>query len=315
MKRAPDEFRLTLLENGLDFITSGLRQLADDESPTAMKYAVLHIAGGIELVFKERLRLCDWRLLFTNPEKADERKFQSGDFFSCGWDSCLERLKENEAIEIDGPATRWLNALFQRRNRLQHFQLADSREALKSLVIRAMNVVLDFLGNHFELEELEPQEDALLEEIRGRIRQLEAFREHRRRQLEARPADNEMRIECPVCGESFLLPDWTVRCEFCFFAATCEEAATRYADDVLGLTAHYCAKEGMDYPVHECRYCENQAMVIDEEGTTICFSCGAESDGSDVRVCPLCGRAADPEGFVGDQCADCFSDYLRQDHT
>jgi hypothetical protein len=315
MRRSPDEFRLTLLENGLDFIANGLQQLADDNNSTAVKYAVLHLAGGIELVFKERLRLCDWRLLFTNPEKADERKFQSGDFFSCGWEVCLDRLREHEAIEIDKRAVLRLNALFHQRNRLQHFRLADSREALKSLVIRAMNVVLDFIGDYFELEELEPQENALLEEIRGRIRQLEAFRAHRRKELQARPADNETRIECPVCGEAFLHPDWTVRCEFCFYTATCEDAAVRYAEDVLGLSAHYCAKEGIDYPVHECRYCENQSMVVDEEGVAVCFSCGAESTGDDIRVCPLCGRAADPDGFVGDQCFDCFRDYVQQDHT
>jgi len=315
MRQVPDEFHLTLLENGLDFISSGLQQFAGDDSPTSVKYAVLHIAGGVELVFKERLRQCDWRLLFQNPDKADQRAFDSGNFFSCGWEACLKRLEEHEAIQIKEADLRWLNALFLRRNRLQHFRLADSREALKSIVIRAMNVVLDFLGNHFELEDLEPQEEALLEEIRGRLRELEAFCEHRRKELMARLPDSETRIECPACGESFLLPDWTVRCEFCFYAATCEEAAERYINDVLQLTEHYCLKEGMDYPLHECRYCDNKAMVIDADAGAICFSCGAQSDGSELRVCPLCGRAADPDGFVGDQCSDCFSDYVRQDHT
>jgi hypothetical protein len=312
---SPDDFRLTLLANGLDFIASGLRELAADAGPTAVKYAVLHVAGGIELIFKEQLRQCDWRLLFSKPDRADKHQFESGDFFSCGWDVCLERLGEHEAIEIAKRDLRWLNDLFYRRNRLQHFQLTDSREALKNIVIRAMNVVLDFLGDHFELEALEPQEDVLLEEIRDQIRQLEAFREHRRKELEARPADGETRIECPVCGESFLRPDWEVRCDFCFYASTCEGAAERYADDVLRLTADYCAKEGMDYPIHECRYCDNRAMVIDEEGNAICFSYGAQSDGGDVRLCPLCGRAADPEGFVGDQCLGCFGDYVNQDHA
>lgn len=315
MKPTPDEFHLTLLQNGLDFIGSGLQQVAGEESPTAVKYAVLHIAGGIELIFKERLRQCDWRLLFQNPDKADQRKFDSGDFFSCGWDACLKRLEEHGAIELDEADLRSLNVLFQRRNRLQHFRLTDSREALKSVVIRAMNVVLDFLGKNFELDELEPQEEALLEEIRIQIRQLEAFREHRRRELEVTLADGETRIECPACGESFLCPDWEVRCDFCFYAANCKEAAERYINDVLKLSEYYCFKEGMDYPLHECRYCDNEAMVIDEDGTATCFSCGAQSDGGDVRVCPLCGRAADPDGFVGDECSDCFSLDVGSDHS
>jgi hypothetical protein len=310
-----DEFRLTLLENGLDFIASGLRELSSDAGPTGVKYAVLHVAGGIELIFKERLRQCDWRLIFANPDKADKHRFESGNFFSCGWEVCAERLAEHEAIQISSRELKSLNDLFNRRNRLQHFRLADSREALKAVVVRAVNVVLDFLGDHFELEELEQQELLLLDEIRSQIRGLEALRDHRRKELAARLGEGELRIECPACGEAFLNPDWDVRCDFCFYTDNCEDAAERYADDVLRLTSYYCAKEGIDYPVHECRYCDNRAMVVDEEGNATCFSCGSRSDGADVRVCPFCQRAADPDGFVGDQCSGCFGDYVRQDHT
>ena len=45
----PDEVEYSLLENGLDFIDSGLTQIAQAENASVLKYAVLHLGAGIEL--------------------------------------------------------------------------------------------------------------------------------------------------------------------------------------------------------------------------------------------------------------------------
>ena len=51
-----EDLQFDLLENGLDFIASGLDHIARGATKTDLKYGVLHLASGIELVLKERLR-------------------------------------------------------------------------------------------------------------------------------------------------------------------------------------------------------------------------------------------------------------------
>jgi hypothetical protein len=70
-----EELHFELLENGLDFISSGLAYVARGETKSDLKYGVLHLASGIELVLKERLRQEDWTLVFKQPEKADENNY------------------------------------------------------------------------------------------------------------------------------------------------------------------------------------------------------------------------------------------------
>ena len=70
------DLSFVLLENGLDFIASGLRYIARGETKSDLKYGVLHLASGIELVLKERLRQEDWRLVFVKPDKAEAAKIR-----------------------------------------------------------------------------------------------------------------------------------------------------------------------------------------------------------------------------------------------
>src|ERR1700722_16218200 len=98
---ASDATQLSMLENGLDFIRSGLKFIAKPESNFDLKYAVLHLSAGIELVLKDRLRREDWRLIFKDVTKANEKKMQSGNFISVSLWECLERI--NEHCPVDAP--------------------------------------------------------------------------------------------------------------------------------------------------------------------------------------------------------------------
>ena len=67
-----------MLENGLDFILSGLKHIGSQRFKFDLKYVVLHLSAGIELVLKDRLRREDWTQIFVDPEKATEEKLRSG---------------------------------------------------------------------------------------------------------------------------------------------------------------------------------------------------------------------------------------------
>ena len=94
-----DDIQLSMLENGLDFIASGLKHIASPVSKFDLKYAVLHLSAGIELVLKDRLMREDWKQIFVKPEDATQEKLKSGNFKSVNLYQCLERLEERCAVD------------------------------------------------------------------------------------------------------------------------------------------------------------------------------------------------------------------------
>ena len=67
--------KLTLMENGLDFIREGVEALyAEEETsappPRAHKYALLHVFSGALLVLKERLRREHESLIFKDVSRS-----------------------------------------------------------------------------------------------------------------------------------------------------------------------------------------------------------------------------------------------------
>lgn len=50
------DIHFELLENGLDFLLSGIEYLARGKEKRDIKYGVLHTVSGVELILKERLR-------------------------------------------------------------------------------------------------------------------------------------------------------------------------------------------------------------------------------------------------------------------
>ena len=97
--RQDGDLHLPLLENALDFLASAVEQLQLDTT-RSLKYAVLHLAAGVELLIKERLRQEDWQLLFDDVNAADELKYAAGDFYGVAPPEALKRLRDI-GIELD----------------------------------------------------------------------------------------------------------------------------------------------------------------------------------------------------------------------
>ena len=58
-----NDIRLDLFENGLDFIDNSLDQILNLTDHHKLKYSILHLSAGIELVLKEILQREHWSLL------------------------------------------------------------------------------------------------------------------------------------------------------------------------------------------------------------------------------------------------------------
>ena len=99
-QKTPRVLEYSLLENDLDFIVSGVREVSGARDQRKLKYGVLHLGAGIELVLKDRLRRFDWKLLFRNPKRIDSKKYLSGDFVSVGLEECIDRLKRHNVAHF-----------------------------------------------------------------------------------------------------------------------------------------------------------------------------------------------------------------------
>jgi ribosomal protein L37AE/L43A len=285
-----DGIDYSLLENGLDFLDSGVTQIAQAENPSDLKYAVLHLGAGIELIFKERLRREDWRLLFNNPAKAEEKVYESGNFRGINFHECLDRL-EQSGINISDEARRKLESFYARRNRIQHFRFKETREAVESAAADVIGIVLDFIAEELDGENLSRSERQILASIRGRLADFQRFTAERlaaisNRVLELRGEYGDT-IQCPSCLQETLNADCDVECPFCGYRDDAESAADLYIANVLGETLYELEREGGRYPHYCCPNCENEALVEDYDGLFLCFACGYRADGGVVHPSKL----------------------------
>src|SRR5207245_8936553 len=116
-----EHVHFTLLENGLDFIWSAVEHLSVGTSKRELKYALLNLVSGIELLLKERLRREDWTLLFPNPKKANEALYKTGAFKSVDFVELVARI-EDCCYDGDWEAAASLCSLRRQRNRFEHFE-------------------------------------------------------------------------------------------------------------------------------------------------------------------------------------------------
>ena len=310
-----EEIRFELLENGLDFIASGLDYIARGATKSDLKYGVLHLSSGIELVLKARLQQEDWKLLFPDPAKADENRYKAGTFWSVGLDDCLLRLEEECGIEISEEGNEKLGAIRVRRNRLEHFAIVDTKSAIESLAAQALGVLLDFIGEAFEGTALSDQENELLLRIRERLTEFDTFTKDRLAEIfaESNPRKDELTnvIECPCCLQQTLRPDVSVECMFCGYRADPENAAH-----------FFMAQHHVGHAMYFCPGCGSKALVdLGAAGNAapatqfICFGCGSQWDEGTLEECPLCQELESPAYMTPMGCRECFGAYVAQDNT
>lgn len=302
-----DDIQLSMLENGLDFIRSGLKHIASPVSKFDLKYAILHLSAGIELVLKDRLMREDWTQIFVKPEEATQEKLKSGNFKSVTLKQCLERLEEHSAVDL--PDTALLMSFKHQRNPIEHFALNQSREALEASSAIVLGALIDFIGEAYEEDDLSGDESELLQEIRTSLAEFKRFTVERMADIQWQLDDHKKGygnvVVCPSCMQDALMADCDVRCAFCGYAAKAEDAAELYIANTLGVSCYSSMKDAEEYPLRNCPNCDNEALVY-EEGYTetdgICFACGNTASSGKYVSCDQCGELCDPEDRSGGMC-------------
>jgi hypothetical protein len=307
------QVRFSVLENGLDFLFSAVSHLAGSPSERDLKYALLHLAAGIELILKDRLRREHWTLVFNDVNKADRKAYADCDFASVDLSSCLRRLESVCGVSIDEAHRQAILNLKAKRNRFEHFASVDSIEAIKALAARVLEFAVDFASSQFDEEGLQTLELELLNGIRSKLPE---FGEFVARRMAAIQPDLRLvehpPVACPACTQEAIVIEAGCTCRFCGYSADGEAAAAQYTRSIFGIGWKHIADGGRN-PVHGCPECWSESLVDigslrgDYEGVRmICLNCGLTWDWDDIGFCARCGApfATGPDRAL--LCANCL---------
>lgn len=313
--------KFTLLTNGLDFICSAVEHLSRKPSKRSLKYAILHLCAGVELVLKERLSQEHWSLVFEKPENANKKTYESGDFTSVSFSSCLKRLKDICGLNITDKQQQRLFRFRDKRNRLEHFGILDSVQALTAAAADVLSFVIDFIDSELGPKKNLEDTGELLRRIRKTLSDFEHFVEKRWKAIRKKVSRATTAVvTCPSCSQEAALLGDGISCIFCGHRSEAKVAADEYITMVLGENFYTLVKEGGEWPCYSCPTCENETMV--DQGLSgiqfpqkqfICFSCGEAWEEGQLDYCGSCGNPYDPGDDGISICSDCFQAKVDRD--
>jgi len=305
--------------NGMDYLRSVLDHLDDNPTHRDLKYTVLHLQAATEVLLKARLIEADWRLVWANPDMADEAKFERGEFQSCGIDDAIARLR-NTGVEISPQAKGEITNLAKLRNQLQHFGLTASATAIEARAATVLDFLLDFVQRYLrpglgddDATIVDEQMTEFWEALTG-IRSLIEARMKRIEPLLRAATDRT--VTCPDCGLMAMVASGapSVECLVCGNGKTWDpkDVADEYASTVLGLSWYVAIKDGGAEPVYTCPECDLVTLVrgallagTPDIPADFCFNCAEQFTGvapcqggcgtltdSDTGLCFWCERQA-----------------------
>jgi len=224
----------TMLENGLDFILDAAKQLKyaeetkdEIERDRAIKYSLLHLLSGIELVMKARLFLGDWTYIFADMNNANKKDLFDGTLKTVDYSKCVERLERLCGLTFTEKDKKAFEDLRKRRNCVEHFKVQDNIYAMETVINHALSATINFLHDNNEefycpskidlngSEDscgVSDEENRLMDEITSVISSLKKHYKDAVKYAMDR-ADKqglcleEERVMCPSCGEKLLVAD------------------------------------------------------------------------------------------------------------
>lgn len=306
--------RLPPLHNGLDFIDSALEYLADPTDERGAKYAVLHLAAGVEVLLKVRLEREHWTLVLRDPRSASRQRYDDGDFISANLDDVLKRLTDVCGIELTEAKQTTLKEFKKKRNQIEHFDVRANTRALQTNAVAVLSVLLEFIATEFGPTELTEDEDDLLARIREKLSTIEGFVEHHRGQIAPRLAEAEQDghpiVYCTVCNEqAVILDEDRSACAFCGHTGH----PTTFQDAYLQALGHWSeyetVKNGGIWPVYFCDECGSMTLVVETFAThdAVCFTCATKWAIGTFRACDRCGERYAHDGDDAGMCDDCWA--------
>ena len=286
------KFQLSLLANGLDFILSAAER-AVIGAPRDLKYAMLYLVDGMELLIKAKLEQEHWTLLFDQVDKASREKLRSGDFKSVDFGQAYRRLRDIVGVEVDAPVWKHLNDLRTLRNRTRHYNIDFELDQARSLLAECLHFCHIFCNEQFPHLADECQEKQLLEQIWKHLVQSKEFVDARMQAI-APDLKGSFAWECPSCWQKAVIVDADdTSCKFCGM----QPDATILAEH--NSTGHFSDSIGNLEDCPECWMGKIADLILEPDYSPFYIWSFCGESGSHLTYCVRCGALdsfADEEG-------------------
>ncbi|MCU7828249.1 MAG: hypothetical protein KZQ85_04215 [Candidatus Thiodiazotropha sp. (ex Myrtea sp. 'scaly one' KF741663)] len=188
------EHELDLLENAVDSLNEALRKYKEglNGDLRAYKFAIIHYAHFIELLFKYYVSESHPLLIYKNPFS---KKIQKENTIGL-WEA-IQFLK-NEGKEVEPEFFKDMEWLKKLRNDIEHFKFTmDVAEARRALG-RLTQSVLDFNDTHAEIDIFEHIDADTFKVFEELADEHKAALSNARREAEEESEDAEV-YDCEIC--------------------------------------------------------------------------------------------------------------------
>lgn len=294
------KIKMELFENGLDFIDTSLKPILCNNNPHELKYSILHLSAGIELVLKEIIRNEHWAFIFEDINKANYDRLTIGDFQSVNFETLIKRLTSISPKKIPNYAIDEIRQLRKIRNKMEHFAFEVSPEALRSHVSKVLCEVLDLIRQNIYLTHYNDNINIIFTRIKAKSFDFEEYVKLKtdkiKDEIKTLESNNVKIIKCPNCLQAALPFNKDLKCLFCDHQGNTKELAYHYS---------YCVLNEEFNDDDACPKCYQHTIAINGENA-ICFNCCDEFDISYYPECIICSNKLfhDEENSV---CYSCLS--------
>lgn len=285
--------------HGLDFVATAVRQLESTSSERDLRYALLHLAAGAELLMKSWLLKEHWSLVFENLDEAATSRLISGKFKTVTSDQCIDRLERVVRINISERGRGELERLRGLRNKMIHYSMPIDEGDVRALSAGVLSELVDLIRDNCDLEGSE--ENRLFADLVRALPKLEHYRDRRKDQVSAALAAlGENAFLCPTCGEcAVTLEGGRNECLHCLDAFHFSEIQDLHLEKVLKLDA----TRNQDFG--QCPSCLVTGLGRRWRNSEklFCYQCHEVYNRSQLQVCGLCDEWFAEQGV--DRCAAC----------
>lgn len=305
------EIQLDLLENGLDFISNSLDPLLKAESEHELKYSILHLHAGVELIIKEILRKEHWSLIFEKIETADKAKLQTGDFVSVNNATSLTRLRNICQIQFEPNELANLEALRKKRNIIEHFVFHNNPNELRSIASEVLIVVLKLIDENLDAASISFQAKINLDNIRRKSSDFTEFADRIMLKIKTRLVDLSKEyeiIKCPECFQKSFVLNEELICLFCNYTDNPPAVAKAYIENIMRISEYYEVTQGGYFPLEYCPECGAHALVPLDDGYK-CFSCLNKWKHGELENCGRCNSLYLPGKSDMGMCESCMDNW------
>lgn len=276
---------LNMIHNGLDFVLKSMETI--HKSDEDLKYSILNLHAGIQLILKEILFNEHWSLIFQNVDHAERDKIQNGDFISVNSDTLIQRLKKIRGLDIPKQFIEKLEWLRKERNKIEHFKLAISVDTMKANVAQLLSHFMPFMKKEIIDKRLLSSDDKLYSNLKEYLNEFDIYVKEKISRIYEYITNVKIVLYCPNCFQETVefIDETNAFCHYCEIDIPDfpNSYIQSFIDDFNSMD------DGPDTQVFECPQCEHDTF-IEYKKDYLCLTCGVLLSSSEIVGCegPVC---------------------------